>query len=152
MARRGATQFAAADMQPLYLSTAASAAASASSSAPETGQWKISGGLTYVQIEAAGHMVPLDQPAAGYFALDTILRTLRPQPPPPPTPAPPLLPTSAWVAAAVSCVATALAALGVHAFVARRQAAASDEDSRSFARLSAVEVDGADRSSAFLRH
>jgi len=31
----------------------------------EMGQWKSHSGLTFVQIDGAGHMVPLDQPAAG---------------------------------------------------------------------------------------
>jgi len=41
----------------------------------EMGQWKSHGGLTFVQVEDAGHMVPLDQPAAGAWIANKILKT-----------------------------------------------------------------------------
>jgi len=40
----------------------------------EMGQWKSHGGLTFVQIEDAGHMVPLDQPAAGAWVMNKMLK------------------------------------------------------------------------------
>lgn len=40
----------------------------------EMGQWKSHGGLTFAQIEDAGHMVPLDQPAAGAWVLNKVLK------------------------------------------------------------------------------
>lgn len=39
----------------------------------EAGQFKQFGGLTYVQIDAAGHMVPMDQPAASHWVLADVL-------------------------------------------------------------------------------
>lgn len=39
----------------------------------EAGQLKSYNGLTWIQVEGAGHMVPLDQPAAASVALQTIL-------------------------------------------------------------------------------
>ena len=35
------------------------------------------GGLTFVQIEAAGHMVPMDQPAAVSWAVTDLLVSIR---------------------------------------------------------------------------
>jgi carboxypeptidase C (cathepsin A) len=40
------------------------------------GEVKAFGGLTWIQVESAGHMVPLDQPPASLVALNTILDTL----------------------------------------------------------------------------
>jgi pimeloyl-ACP methyl ester carboxylesterase len=40
----------------------------------ESGQWKSHGGLTFVQVDGAGHMVPLDQPAAGAWIANKALR------------------------------------------------------------------------------
>eukprot|EP01052_Picozoa_sp_SAG31_P014633 SAG31_NODE_917_length_11033_cov_3.285897_3_plen_72_part_00 len=42
-----------------------------------TGSWKQSnessgGKLTWVEVDAAGHMVPLNNGAAGYFAISTL--------------------------------------------------------------------------------
>lgn len=42
----------------------------------EAGQVKSFGGLTFLQVENAGHMVPLDQPAASAAAFLTILKQL----------------------------------------------------------------------------
>lgn len=39
----------------------------------EAGQAKSVNGLTYIQVESAGHMVPLDQPASSAMAIGTIL-------------------------------------------------------------------------------
>lgn len=46
-------------------------------SGAEVGQVKAHGGLTFIQIESAGHMVPMDQPAAASYALNTILMSLK---------------------------------------------------------------------------
>eukprot|EP00040_Diaphanoeca_grandis_P029299 m.171304 g.171304 ORF g.171304 m.171304 type:complete len:709 (-) comp31645_c0_seq1:143-2269(-) len=53
------------------------------------------GGLTWIEIESAGHMVPRDRPAAGFFAINhlvigqgTLPETSSSSPPPPP-PCPP---------------------------------------------------------------
>lgn len=40
----------------------------------ESGQWKAHGGLTFAQIDGAGHMVPLDQPAAGAWIMNKALK------------------------------------------------------------------------------
>ena len=37
------------------------------------GQMKSYGGLTWIQVDSAGHMVPLDQPAASSVALQSII-------------------------------------------------------------------------------
>eukprot|EP00602_Paraphysomonas_sp_CaronLab_P003485 CAMPEP_0185024182 /NCGR_PEP_ID=MMETSP1103-20130426/7145_1 /TAXON_ID=36769 /ORGANISM="Paraphysomonas bandaiensis, Strain Caron Lab Isolate" /LENGTH=392 /DNA_ID=CAMNT_0027557079 /DNA_START=270 /DNA_END=1448 /DNA_ORIENTATION=+ len=42
----------------------------------EAGQAKSYKGLTWIQVESAGHMVPIDQPAASAMAIGTILSTL----------------------------------------------------------------------------
>jgi len=42
----------------------------------QAGQVKSSGGFTVVQVESAGHMVPMDQPAGAAFAIKTILDQL----------------------------------------------------------------------------
>ncbi len=42
----------------------------------EAGQVKSFGGLTFLQVKNAGHMVPLDQPAASAAAFLTILKQL----------------------------------------------------------------------------
>lgn len=39
-----------------------------------TGQIKSSGGLTWMQIDGAGHMTPINNPAAAFHALTTLLR------------------------------------------------------------------------------
>jgi carboxypeptidase C (cathepsin A) len=39
----------------------------------EAGQVKSSGGLTFLQIDGAGHMVPMDQPAGSAAAIRTLL-------------------------------------------------------------------------------
>lgn len=39
----------------------------------EAGQMKAHNGLTWIQVDSAGHMVPLDQPAAASVALQTIV-------------------------------------------------------------------------------
>ena len=38
------------------------------------GAWKTLGPLTWVEVEAAGHMVPLNNGAAGFWAIDTLVR------------------------------------------------------------------------------
>lgn len=38
-----------------------------------TGQTKAYGGLTWIQVEGAGHMVPVDNPAAAYHAISTLI-------------------------------------------------------------------------------
>ena len=40
------------------------------------GEMKSFGGLTWIQVESAGHMVPLDQPPASLMALNTLLNNL----------------------------------------------------------------------------
>lgn len=40
------------------------------------GQSKSYGGLTFIQVSAAGHMVPLDQPAAADAAIRTLLKQI----------------------------------------------------------------------------
>lgn len=63
----GKEAFAAAPLKPLQIGGA------------DTGAWKqvvdkTSGGvLTWVEVEAAGHMVPLNNGAAGYFAIRTLV-------------------------------------------------------------------------------
>lgn len=42
----------------------------------EVGQIKSHQGLTFIQVESAGHMVPMDQPVSATFALNTILATI----------------------------------------------------------------------------
>jgi carboxypeptidase C (cathepsin A) len=42
----------------------------------EAGQVKKSGLLTFVQIEAAGHMVPMDQAAASAWVINDLLATV----------------------------------------------------------------------------
>merc|ERR1719270_1947320 len=39
-----------------------------------TGKFKSVGGLTWVQVENAGHMVPINNPAAASFAIGTLIR------------------------------------------------------------------------------
>ena len=58
-------------------------------------------------------MVPLDTPLLGYFALDTILRALRPSPAPL-SPATGVPPTTVIAIAAATSVFTALAAFALH--------------------------------------
>lgn len=43
----------------------------------EAGQVKSSGGLTFIQIEDAGHMVPMDQPAASAAVIQGVLANLK---------------------------------------------------------------------------
>jgi cathepsin A (carboxypeptidase C) len=43
----------------------------------EAGQMKSAGGLTWIQVDGAGHMVPLDQPAAASVALNSIIAKFR---------------------------------------------------------------------------
>jgi len=43
----------------------------------EAGQAKAVNGLTFLQVDSAGHMVPLDQPAASSTAIATILQQLK---------------------------------------------------------------------------
>jgi serine carboxypeptidase-like clade 4 len=43
----------------------------------EAGQVKSSGGLTFVMVEQAGHMVPLDQPAASSNIISQVLANLK---------------------------------------------------------------------------
>jgi carboxypeptidase C (cathepsin A) len=40
------------------------------------GQYKSVAGLTFIQVESAGHMVPLDQPIAAAYAINSILDTI----------------------------------------------------------------------------
>jgi len=40
----------------------------------DNGAIKSSGGLTWIQIEGAGHMVPINNPAAAFFAISTLTR------------------------------------------------------------------------------
>ena len=40
------------------------------------GQMKSFSGLTFIQVESAGHMVPLDQPVAAFEALNSILNQI----------------------------------------------------------------------------
>jgi len=54
--------FASASLQPIMLGGA------------QAGQMKTYGPLTFIQVEAAGHMVPLDQPAAASYAISTLLK------------------------------------------------------------------------------
>ncbi len=42
----------------------------------EAGQVKQLGGLTFIQVEGAGHMVPMDNGAASAMALMSVLKTL----------------------------------------------------------------------------
>lgn len=60
----GRDAFAAAPLSPLTIADM------------EIGQMKSSGGLTWIQVESAGHMVPIDQPAAAAAALNSILNNL----------------------------------------------------------------------------
>lgn len=41
----------------------------------ETGSFKSHGGLTWLQVEGAGHMVPINNPAAAASAIDTLIKT-----------------------------------------------------------------------------
>ena len=67
--------------------------------------------------------MPLDQPALGYFALDTVLKTLLPPAPPAPAPGDTIATRYVYIAAIASFAATALAAIVLHKFVARKAAA-----------------------------
>jgi len=40
-----------------------------------TGSYKSSGGLTWIQVEGAGHMVPINNPAAASFAISTLIKS-----------------------------------------------------------------------------
>lgn len=42
----------------------------------EAGQIKSSGGLTYIGVESAGHMVPMDQPAASAAIIQSVIASL----------------------------------------------------------------------------
>ena len=42
----------------------------------EAGQIKSSGGLTYIGVESAGHMVPMDQPAASAAIIQSVLASV----------------------------------------------------------------------------
>lgn len=42
----------------------------------EVAQSKSHKGLTFLQIESAGHMVPIDQPATSSIAINTVLSAL----------------------------------------------------------------------------
>lgn len=57
----GMSQFSSLELSPLEIAGV------------EAGQTKSYGGLTYIQVDAAGHMVPLDQPAAASMAINTII-------------------------------------------------------------------------------
>ena len=61
----GAATFRSATMAPLRLLGA------------EIGQWKASGGLSWYQIDGAGHMVPLDAPAAALGVLERLVREIK---------------------------------------------------------------------------
>jgi pimeloyl-ACP methyl ester carboxylesterase len=43
----------------------------------EAGQAKSLNGLTFIQVDSAGHMVPLDQPASSAMAIGTILQEIK---------------------------------------------------------------------------
>lgn len=58
---KGKDAFNAASLDPLLISGV------------EAGQVKTSGGLTFMQIESAGHMVPMDQPAGSAAVIQTLL-------------------------------------------------------------------------------
>jgi hypothetical protein len=81
MVWRGAEAFRNTSMSPIGLYPGVDTAAGL----PGIGAIKTSGGLTYIQVEAAGHMIPLDQPVMSYYAIETILKTLRPPPTATPT-------------------------------------------------------------------
>lgn len=57
----GAKDFSSTSLSPLEISGV------------EAGQTKSFGGLTWIQVESAGHMVPLDQPAASAAAIRTLV-------------------------------------------------------------------------------
>jgi carboxypeptidase C (cathepsin A) len=97
------------------------------------GQFKSSGGLTWLQIDDAGHMVPVDQGALGYLALDTILRTLKPSPPSPKS----VPESTVWIAVASTFVGTALLAFVVHKFMLRQSLKSDDS---AYGQLSEVAV------------
>jgi len=63
----GAEAFAALPLQPLQISGCPAM------TGVDTGSWKKLGPLTWIEVEAAGHMVPLNNGAAGYFAIETLL-------------------------------------------------------------------------------
>ena len=58
----GAAAFKAAPLEPLMIG------------GTQTGSFKRVGGLTWVEVEAAGHMVPLNNGAAGFWAIDSLVR------------------------------------------------------------------------------
>ena len=60
----GMEDFASMDLEPLLLAGA------------EVAQAKSHKGLTWIQIESAGHMVPIDQPATSSIAIGTVLEAL----------------------------------------------------------------------------
>ncbi len=43
----------------------------------EAGKYKSVGGLSYFEIESAGHMVPMDQPAGSSVVLQHMLKSLK---------------------------------------------------------------------------
>ncbi len=61
----GNAQFRALELTPFEISGA------------EVGRKKEFGGLTFLTVDSAGHMVPMDQPAAAAYAINTILSALK---------------------------------------------------------------------------
>lgn len=62
IAWKGQKEFAAKELEPLMFNGA------------QAGEHKSHGKLSWIQIEAAGHMVPLDQPVAAAYALQELLK------------------------------------------------------------------------------
>jgi carboxypeptidase C (cathepsin A) len=61
----GKDAFSKQSLQPWYIAGA------------EAGQIKQSGPLTFIQVESAGHMVPMDQPAASAAVIDTLISQIK---------------------------------------------------------------------------
>jgi carboxypeptidase C (cathepsin A) len=62
---KGQAAFVSAKLEPLMIG------------AVEGGQVQKSGLLTFVQVDAAGHMVPMDQPAASSWVIDDLMTTIK---------------------------------------------------------------------------